>query len=290
LLEISAEFKESVDLLLPDIFALILAGWAALDFAQPTKETAARVSRKQAAAPALSEQAMETLKRRIREDHKRLRSLDFYEILGVRPTANEAELMRAYVACTAPYSSTLIENLEDPEACEQAAQIASWIRLAYDTLRDPGLRQIYARRGSKPSGAGRDSQIDIERYLLRGVQTLEQGKVKEAVRLLEAALKQYPDDSSLRGYLAWALFTKDPKEHLQRASELLEDAIQHEPADPHLRYFRGEIFAYLGNWSRAEKSYAQAVRLHPNFIKAAAAHERARDRRIAQERPARVRG
>jgi len=291
--KLAVKMEMPVSEILPVVYTLVIAGFAVLDFSnvadvsQPEFRMLDQASKKPASAAPMEDsgKVLELLRRWINEDFERLRHLDFYQLFGVSPSASEAEITRAHMERVSRYEAHDVESIDDPEVREKIKQIRTWLKLAFDTLRDPTLRQLYSRREKKgKEGTGQAAKEgEAERLLIACIRDLEQENIEKAVSGLTLAMQVYPNDPSVPGYLGWALFQKSRKENIERACQLLDQAILKDPSDPQLRYYRGEICAYLNDWRRAERHFSQAVRLHPQFVKAKVALDLAREKRITQE-------
>lgn len=281
--QLSDELQVPVNVLVVVSFTAIILGWAVLDTSKDANKI--KIEQKEPASKPLSAKALELLKKRVEDDFKRFQAMDFYQLLNVRQEVDKTKLSQEFIKATSRYSEKELEQIHDEELRNKLAQILSWLRLAYDTLREPKLREIYARQGAKKqTHEVRIAKLEVERILLAAIRDLEQKEYKKAASTLRGGLEKYPDDISMKGYLGWALFQIDSKENLKQASELLDKALERHPSDPHLWFFRGEISGWVGQWKRAERCFSQAVRLHPRFAKAAAAYEKAKEKRIADER------
>jgi len=288
--ELSNHLRVSAISLFPTVFSLILAGWVKISSDAPSlheqKEKLSPEKKLGLSDGAPTETIVSKLKNQVDQDYKELCFLNFYELLKVGTENASGEMLdQAFVRRMARYSSVPIEDIKSNETQEKLQQILSWIRLAYDTLRDPHLRQIYARRGEKRAKRERDaSKMEAERLLLSGLRDLGTKNVKEAITKIRKAVEMNANDKTLKGYLGAALFQQDEKKNFKAAMELLNEAIEYGRTDSQLWYFRGEMHTFNGNWLRAERDYSHALRLHPRFSKALNAFEKVRERRIGDER------
>lgn len=276
--KLSAKLEVPVELLLPYAFGLVIAGWAELDFSAKVDISTPIFKKEEKAAPAMTEM-VPLLRRWVEEDFERLRGLDFYELFALHPGATEVEITKAYLDKSSRYSMHDVETIQDGDIKNKIVQILAWIRLAYDTLRDPNLREVYGRKGKAPVGKRSKERVESERHLLACIRDLEQGNIQKAVASLTLAAQMYPENQIVPGYLGWAIFCQSQRENHVKAAEMLDAALEKDPSDPLLSYYRGEIFFYLGDWMRAEKFFQQAVRLYPGYTKAQAALDLARDKR-----------
>jgi len=289
--QLSDELKIPLSTLFSNAFGLIIAGWATPDLSgttAPSSETDNSIEGQtilpQPNKEKLSPLKEARLKSQIEEEYEKFRQLDFYELLGAGPNVSETDLSRSFVQCSSHYTFPL-EQISDPSLKEKATQMASGLKLAYETLRDPNLRHIYARRvNRKQTGGNRAIKLDAERTLFYGIREIERKDYKKAVFILSDALKKYSNEPGVQAYLGWALFQLDPNRNLKRAAELLDSALLPETVDPHLFYFRGEVYAYSGDWARAERRFDKALKLFPRFLKAEVAREKAQQKRIEAER------
>jgi tetratricopeptide (TPR) repeat protein/Tfp pilus assembly protein PilZ len=283
---LAREFNVAPSELLPSAFAVIIAGWAQLDFSKLEEKSPAVKPLPVEKKESKKADGQKILQDKVKQDWERLRSLDFYQLLGVQAAATDKEIEGAFVELSARYAAK--EN-EDPETMHRVSEILSWLRLAYDTLRDKELRRVYARRGSKvQAGTERTAKLELERVLLSGFSNIEKKEFQKAISVLNEGTRKFPKESALSGYLGWAMFNQDQKKNLQRAVELLDKALETDVSDPQLFYYRGEVAAHLNQWEKAERLFVRALRLQPNLHKAMAALERAKEKRIAQNRSERL--
>ncbi len=286
--KLSAKLQLSVNELLPLIYGMVIAGWVTLDFSNiadvSAPEFKSTLKEEPRALSPESEKVLDLLRRWIKEDFERLRSLNFYELFGVKEDATEAEITRAHMERVSRYASHDIEDIDDKEVREKVQQIHSWLKLAFDTLRDPNLKKLYSRREKKAETENKTKpQIELERQLLVCIRDLEMENMQKAISGLTLASQMYPENRSVQGYLAWALFQQEKKTNSGKASKMLDEAILNDPSDHQLRFYRGQIAMYLNDWRKAERHFSQAVRLHPSFVKAKVALDLAHEKRISEE-------
>ena len=83
----------------------------------------------------------------------------FYDVLGVKPTANDSELKKSYRKLALKYHP---DKNTDPGSAEKFKEIS----MAYETLADPEKRKIYDQHGEQGikeggGGGGFHSPMDI---------------------------------------------------------------------------------------------------------------------------------
>jgi type IV pilus assembly protein PilZ len=233
-----------------------------------------------AAAPS----PIEALRKLIRDDFDRLRVADFFELLRVGPDAAGDVLDDAYTAALSTYDEFKPQTVEDAALKLQCQQILGWLRLAYQTLSDPALRRLYLLRKDKRATTSlRSARTEVERPVFDSLNLLEKGDVAGAGKVLEEAVKKHPKNPIVRGYYGWALFLANRKENARKAADLLDKAIERDPSDPQLAFFRGGVHTFLKDWAQAERFFARAARLgFPKTKVAIAARDQARSRKMAE--------
>ncbi|HLG20893.1 MAG TPA: TIGR02266 family protein [Bdellovibrionota bacterium] len=142
--KLTASLQMSREKVISAAYSLIIAGWAVLDFtAQPDVSQPEFRAAPKPPTPA-NQEVLELLRKWVAEDFERLRRLDFYELLGLDENAADTALTTAYEKCSSRYSSSEAKQIQDEEIKTKIVQIRSWFKLAYDTLKDPNLRE-YAK-------------------------------------------------------------------------------------------------------------------------------------------------
>ena len=272
---LSKQLGLSLDRVVPWVFGFVLCGWVDLDFSD-AKPKAPRTEPHPAVTPTppQSKEAVSLLRKWLKEDFNRLKSLNYFDLFGLTPQASEVELTKAYMKWVARYSSKEITDIEDAEFKKDIEMVLSWIKLGYDTLRDSQLRQLYLSE-KKPSakGSAKSERIECEKLLLSSIRAIEQSDTARAISLLEEGCARFPKNTGFPGYLGWALFLKDPKAGYGEAVLRIDRAMIDDPSDAQLRYFRGELYAYAEEPKKAETCFLDALRLFPRFVKAQAALE-----------------
>jgi len=165
-----------------------------------------------------------------------------------------------------------------PESRGQMLELLSWLRLAYKTLRTPHLQKIYVRRLRSVRKEPKEIQVAADRLLFDALCEVERHDLPLAIKKFEAAEKLFPEDLLIKAYLGWSLFLHYPENHFGDSAKLIDAALEEHTADPDLRYFRGKIFAFRGQWKQAEHNFAMAYRLDPEMKVAGAALDRVRHR------------
>ncbi len=260
-----------METLLPAAYALIISKWATLDFplykAQATKTTLKTTEK---CSQSKSKQTQKW-KKLIEEDFERLRNLNYFELLGVEVTATEREIESAYEERAKRYAweDIYFDQVEDKGLFEKVSQILAWIRTARDTLLDPNTRHRYERDRFPTEKLQADEALfEVEKQLLMAISKINEGRIHEALKILDKLQKSSPTISSVLGWYGWVLFKISPKENSKKAQDLIHEATLKDPSESQFYYFKGEICSYLNDWFHAEIFFRQALRLQENFKEA----------------------
>jgi len=90
-----------------------------------------------------------------------------------------------------------------------------------------------------------------EALLALGSEFIKRQGYSKAVVLLELALQLKPKSPEILNNLAWALLQANRPQLLTRALQLIDEAIEQYPQNPHLRDTRGQILVKLGRYKDA---------------------------------------
>ncbi|MGB9798031.1 MAG: J domain-containing protein [bacterium] len=154
---------------------------------------------------------------------------DYYEVLGVAPTASEEEIKRRFRELVRRYHPDVHpDKLFSHEVFRQILE-------AYKVLSDPEKRKLYdASRKARVSYAPiveipSRPPVDIEGLLLRAEIALIRGNFKEAIELCNEVLKKDPKNAFAYNLLG-DIFRAQGKK--KEAIEMYSYAVQFDPFKP----------------------------------------------------------
>jgi curved DNA-binding protein CbpA len=208
-----------------------------------------------------------------------VQELTLYEVLGVHPTATEEAVRAAYFRLARLYHPDLRRSDQKPEDTERFIEI----NRAYTVLSDAAKRQAYdmelrqadpepavveeeeARSGEPGAapdcGAVFTAQRDAGRAYLKAEQLVDDGRFKDASRLLLAILKIEPNNPvylSLAGYSLAAA-----GEALHRARDFCRRAAEMEPYNATYLARLGFVYERAGLEPLARRYFQQALKIDP---------------------------
>jgi curved DNA-binding protein CbpA len=181
---------------------------------------------------------------------------DYYQLLGVAPTAAPAEVRQAYARLARDKHP---DRFTDPADKKRAERAFSEITAAFNTLVNPTRREAYDRDRHKP--VPRTPEEIATDAFERAQPLLEAGQLEEAVTLLRTAVHHAPGQAAYHAALGRAL-ARAPS-LAREAVQALEKATQLAPQSASAFADLAAVLARQGLRLRAQKAMETALRLAP---------------------------
>jgi tetratricopeptide (TPR) repeat protein len=273
--------------------------------APPTQQSAPTTPTPPRGQPAVPEVPAEERRKKIRELHSSLATMNHFEFLGLDRRARESDVKQAYVRMARQYHP---DAARDPALADVQSELSAiFLRLseAYEVLRDAEKRGQYESRiGRKPSDrmsppsvtkvsvpsasdtnevpppapppppapeTDEDRSLRIESTLRTARRHLAGAEYWEVIRLLEPLVDQTAGTRlsvAVRLTLGQAL-AKNPN-WLKRAEELVVGAVRDEPKNADGHFLLGTLYRQAGLGARARSALRKALELDPTHAGAAA--------------------
>ena len=181
---------------------------------------------------------------------------DYYQVLGVAPTASAAEIRQAYARLAREKHP---DRFTDPAEKQRAQAAFQDITTAFNELVNPRRRQEYDEQRHKP--LLRTPEEIAQDAFERAQPLLEGAGLEEAITLLRTAVHHAPEQAAYHAALGRALarvpaLARDAVQALERATQL---APQSGAAFADL----AAVLARQGLRLRAQKAMETALRLAP---------------------------
>ena len=181
---------------------------------------------------------------------------DYYQLLGVAPTAPAAEIRLAYARIAREKHP---DRFTDPVAKQQAERSFQDVTTAFNALMNASRRQEYDDARQRPQPA---SPLEIAAdAFARGQASLEAGQLEEGVTLLRTAVHHAPGEGAYHAALGRAL-ARLPQ-FSREAVQVLERATQIAPRNAVAFADLAAVLARQGLRLRAQKALETAQRLAP---------------------------
>ena len=181
---------------------------------------------------------------------------DYYELLGVSPSASAAEVRKAYARLAREKHP---DRFTDPAQKRQAEDAFQEITAAFNTLTHPDSRAQYDQERQRPKP--RTPEEVAADAFARGQAALEAGQLEEAITLLRTAVHHGADKPAYHAALGRAL-GRFPA-HAREAVQALERATQLDPRNATAFAELAVVLARQGLRLRAQKAVEAALRIAP---------------------------
>jgi curved DNA-binding protein CbpA len=150
---------------------------------------------------------------------------DYYELLGVQPTASKAAIRKAYALQAREKHP---DRFTDPEERKAAERVFQDLTTAFNALMNDASRQEYDASRERPQPTTPE-EIARDAYERAG-EMLSAGQGGEAITLYRTAVHHAPENVSYQVGLGQAL-ARDPAS-AREAVQVLDRACQAAPKDP----------------------------------------------------------
>ncbi len=181
---------------------------------------------------------------------------DYYELLGVTPSASAADVRKAYARLAREKHP---DRFTDPAEKERAHKLFQDITHAFNTLTNPQAREEYDRERQKPQ-LRTPEEIAADGFE-RGQAAIASGQVEEGITLLQTAVYHAPQNPAYHVALGHAL-GRHPA-HAREAGQVLEKATQLDPRNAAAFAELAVVLARQGLRLRAQKAAEAALRIAP---------------------------
>jgi tetratricopeptide (TPR) repeat protein len=181
---------------------------------------------------------------------------NFYEVLGVNPTASSAEIRKAYALLARERHP---DRFSDPAEKKKAEEFFKDLTAAFNTLSNDKSRREYDESLVKPKAAP-PQQIAMNAYA-RGLEMYEKKKFHEALELFRTAADLFPDDARFQAALGKTLAHNPHWVH--EGLKAVEKAVQLAPRVPAYQADLAELLLAQGLKLRARKAAEAVLRVAP---------------------------
>ena len=192
---------------------------------------------------------------------------NYYEVLGVDRTANEAQIREKFRKLARENHPDRYSGPDKAEAERKFQTLTD----AMNVLTNPQRRKQHDAEVF--SGASAKSPTDLSQvakvYLAKGVKAFKENDLRGAYENFDMAVKHNPQDAKAFHYLA--LTAARMPSMMRQAVQAIESAVQKEPMNPQFLKDAGLICKRAGLVAKAERYLDQALqwdRDNPDIINA----------------------
>ncbi|MBM3294901.1 MAG: hypothetical protein FJY82_10295 [Candidatus Aminicenantes bacterium] len=222
----------------------------------PAPPEPAAVEEKPSPPPELREQIAEAL-----ELHRRLAEMDYYQLLGVSRTADDAEVKKGYLRLARRIHPDLFGRHLEAEDKTKIDELFDHLTKAYRTLSSKEDRAAYSQKGPAPARPDeekdRGKQADVR--FRQGKTLYNAGRFEEAVVHLEEAIRLKDEKGDY--YLLLAMAESKIPAMAKKAERDFLKAVELEAWNPEPHVGLGVLYKKVGLTARARKEFERALEL-----------------------------
>jgi curved DNA-binding protein CbpA len=197
--------------------------------------------------------------------------VDYYEVLGVWPTADAASIKKAYFQLARMHHPDVVsKNDDNTKNAEQVAIDFKLINEAFSILSDDVKRREFDQKLKQKTGKGGGSVTERGEADRRSAQlafdqaktAMKHNRYDKAVVLLKSAIKY---DDSNPAYHSWYGFALGVlKTHLHEARDACKKALEMEFYNADFHANLGYVYCQAGLTSTANESFEEALKWDPD--------------------------
>ena len=191
---------------------------------------------------------------------------NYYEILGLRHTANHNEIKEAYFNYAKKYHPDRLTSASDPEILEKANYVFAEINKVYETLSDPDKKNAYDSKGYKEDNQlnlSQEGQTERARLLHRKAKSLYAlKKYWEASSLMDEAVRLDPNKASY--FLLLGMCQMTIPQLRRKAADNLQMSIDLEHWNVDAFIAMGFLFLSENQPQRAEGYFRKVLSINPD--------------------------
>jgi curved DNA-binding protein CbpA len=198
----------------------------------------------------------------------------FYDILGVEPKADVAEIKKAYFALARKFHPDRY-HADGGEQLTRVQRAFTELAQANETLKNAPMREVYDYRirkelaerekalddGQQISGHASLQYAQASESFERGFTLLMDGEADAALQFLARAAHYAPKNARYRAYYGKALSSDDKKRH--QAESEMQTAVKMEPNNATFRLLLAEFFVQQNLVKRAQGELNRLLAIHP---------------------------
>lgn len=202
---------------------------------------------------------------RINEVYENCERLDHYSILGLQRSATAEEIKKGYYRAAKQFHPDLHFSLPE-DMKEKLNYIFSCINAAYAVLKSESARKEYDRsRSDKTNSVAPGAELGAENFQ-EGMSCFRNGQFEDAERLFAQAV--YFDGSSVR-YLYHHGLSLAELGRVKDAARVLEKALRIDAHNADVHAELGHLFMKMEFRLRAQNCFEKAVSIDPSNKRAA---------------------
>ncbi len=262
LIELAAFPGVELRTLFPLLSYLALGGWLTTTV-EPVKAFAVETTGKGPAVKASVKD--EEMRNVILENYIRVKSYNYYRLLGVTPSATVDQLTQAYQKLVQKYDPAKYAQYDLGPMRPKLYEIYAKIETANQTLTNNARRSSYdlfLKRNQEAFDKDRSQSFSAEIEFNRGREYLDKGQIAKAVEYLSRAADLDPRQPDYHCWLALGLLRSQPPQ-LVEAKSRLAAALDIDPHHFQALKSMGQLYFREGRTDMGKKMFEMAEKIRP---------------------------
>lgn len=204
--------------------------------------------------------------------HRRVMSMNFFEIFDSDPDSEESALKARYFELARKWHSDAFQGHELGPHQRKLDEIFQRITEAYNTLTDKVQREeylIYLDRKAKGLPTDVNEILKGEQLFDQATAMIKRREWVKACEVLEEAIRKNPDPLYL-AHLGWATYKRDPNQqaNVTKGVQYLKRAVKEQENLPVAYQFLGQLCHARGHSTEARKWWTRCLEWDPHNVDA----------------------
>ena len=208
----------------------------------------------------IEDAALEEKKRRLREFYLDIREKDYFQALGLPPTAGNLEIGTKIDAVARSFAIAAYSDVDLGEDHVKLEEILEYLKIAHQTLTDPARKAAYLQKTQADRIKG-ESILDAEVLVQKAEEHLDQGRPREALQMLDKARRMQPEVPDF--HALYALAAHRAREAENTVNSAIFHALELGPESPTVNLCAGAVAEGQGRLDEAVRHFEKVLEVDP---------------------------
>lgn len=213
----------------------------------------------------IEDNTVEDKRRRLREFYLDIREKDYFQALGLAPTAGNLEIGTRIEAMAREFAISAYAEIDLGEDHVKLEEILEYLKSAHQTLTDPARKAAYLQKAQADRIKG-ESILDAEVLVKKAEEHLDQGRPREALAMLDRARRMQPEVPDF--HALYALAAHRAREAENTVNSAIFHALELGPESPTVNLCAGAVAEGQGRVDEAVRHFEKVLEMDPENVRA----------------------